>query len=85
MIPGLGNPLEKEMTTHSSISSLENFIGRGAWQTIVQGNSRTQQRSSIHTSITSFVKTFEVLDEQKHPLLLRTSGHFTPTPSALTS
>ena len=36
-IPGLGNPLEKEMTTHSNYYWVENLMDRGAWQGTVHG------------------------------------------------
>ena len=37
-IPGLGNPLEEVMATHSSIHScLENSMGKGAWLATVHG------------------------------------------------
>ena len=32
---GQGNPLEKEMTIHSSILAWKNFMGRQAWQATV--------------------------------------------------
>ena len=34
---GLENPLEKEMTTHSSILAWELPLDRGAWRAIVHG------------------------------------------------
>ena len=34
---GWKHPLEKEMTTHSSILCLENSMDRGAWWAIVHG------------------------------------------------
>ena len=34
---GWKDPLEKEMTTHSSILCLENSVDRGAWWAIVPG------------------------------------------------
>ena len=36
-IPGQKDPLEKEMTTHSSILAWKNPIVRGAWQVMVHG------------------------------------------------
>ena len=35
LIPGLEDPLEKEMATHSGILALENSMDRGAWQATV--------------------------------------------------
>ena len=37
LIPGLEDPLEEEMTTHSSILGLENSMDRGAWWATVHG------------------------------------------------
>ena len=36
------DPLEKEMTTHSSISGLENCMDRGAWWAIVHGVAKSR-------------------------------------------
>ena len=36
-IPGSGNPLKKEMATHSSILAWENLLDRGAWGATVHG------------------------------------------------
>ena len=36
-LPGLKDPLEKEMATHFQYSCLENPMDRGAWHTIVHG------------------------------------------------
>ena len=38
---GQEDPLEQEMATHSSISCLENFMDRAAWQATVRGVSKT--------------------------------------------
>ena len=37
LIPGWEDPLEKEMTTHSSILAWESSMGRGACWAIVHG------------------------------------------------
>ena len=37
LISGLEDPLEEEITTHSSILRLGNPMDKGAWQTIVHG------------------------------------------------
>jgi len=37
---GWEDPLEKGMATHSSITCLENFMDRGAWQATVHGSQR---------------------------------------------
>ena len=39
---GQEDPLEKEMATRSSILGLENSTGRGAWQAIVPGITKTR-------------------------------------------
>ena len=41
LIPGLGDPLEKGIATHSSIC-LENPMDRGAWQVIVYEVTKSQ-------------------------------------------
>ena len=41
LIPGLGDPLEKGMATHSSIC-LENPMDGGAWQVIVYEVTKSQ-------------------------------------------
>ena len=38
----LEDPLEKEMTTHSSILARGNPMGRGAWQAAVSGVTKSQ-------------------------------------------
>ena len=43
---GTEDPLEKEMATHSSISSLENSMDRGAWWATVPGVSKSWTRLS---------------------------------------
>ena len=40
-IPGREDPLEKGMATHS-LGSLENPVGRGAWQATVHGVEKSQ-------------------------------------------
>ena len=40
-IPGREDPLEKGMATHS-LGSLENPVGRGAWQATVHGVERVR-------------------------------------------
>ena len=37
LIPGLEDPLEEEMTAHSSILGLENSMDRGVWWATVHG------------------------------------------------
>ena len=44
-IPGSGNPLEKEMATHSNILA-ENSKDRGAWCATVHGVSKSRTRLS---------------------------------------
>ena len=43
---GREDPLEKEMTTHSSIPVVENSTDRGAWWTIVHGVTKSQKQLS---------------------------------------
>ena len=40
--PGLEDPLEEGMATHSSYSCLENSMDRGAWQATVHGVLKSQ-------------------------------------------
>ena len=42
LIPGLEDPLEKEMATHSGILALENSMDRGAWQATVHEVAKSQ-------------------------------------------
>ena len=46
---GQEDPLEKEMTTYSSILAWKNHMDRGAWQATVQGVTKSQTRSSMYT------------------------------------
>ena len=48
---GLEDPLEKEITTHSSISCLENSMDRGAWWATVLRVATSQTQLSGHTCI----------------------------------
>ena len=43
---GQGEPLEKEMATHSSILAWKNPMERGAWWTTVQGLAKSQTQLS---------------------------------------
>jgi len=44
--PGLEDPLEKKMATHSSILACKNPMDRGAWQAVVHGVSESWTRIS---------------------------------------
>ena len=57
---GREDPLEEEMTTHSSIFCLKNSMDRGAWQATVHGlakrvghNSATKQQQAFQSKLTS--------------------------------
>ena len=43
---GLEDPLEKELTTHSSILAWRIPMDRGTWQAIVHGAAKSQTRMS---------------------------------------
>ena len=43
---GRGDPLEKQMATHSSYSCLENPMGREAWWATVHRVAKSQRRLS---------------------------------------
>ena len=43
---GREDPLEKEMTTHTSIPVVENSTDRGAWWTVVHGVTKSQKQLS---------------------------------------
>ena len=46
---GQEDPLEEEMATHSSISCLENSMGRGAWRARVHGLSESDMTEHART------------------------------------
>ena len=48
---GWEDPLEKEMTTHSSLLCLENPMDRGAWWTTVHRVTKSQTGLSDFTSL----------------------------------
>ena len=48
-IPGLEDPLEEGMATHSSILAWRIPMGRGAWWATVQGVAKSQTRLSDFT------------------------------------
>ena len=52
-IPGLDDPLEKRLATHSQYSCLENSTDRGAWQATVHGvaESDTTEQLTLHYKV----------------------------------
>ena len=53
-IPGLEDPLEKEMAAHPSILAWKNLVGGGAWQAIVHGVAKSDmtERTCPSTGVT---------------------------------
>ena len=53
-IPGLGNPLEKEMAYLLQYSCLGNSMDRGAWQAAVHGNAESATTKRLHFHFLSY-------------------------------
>ena len=51
---GWEDPLEQEMTTHSSILAWKNPMDRGAWRATVHGVAKNQTRLSMHALLTAY-------------------------------